>query len=129
MNGKETRRRGHPLGLGSVGNGPGNNIEERMHKLTMTARICWINTPRFCDNTGKRLPERTTSNLAGKIAIELYSDSMELVQVELPIFNGREGVAVGEPSRGCIMGVSLLESAKELALRAWSDKREAKVML
>ena len=127
MNGKETRRRGHPLGLGSVGNGPGNNIEERMHKLTMTARI-WINTPRFCDNTGKRLPERTTSNLAGKIAIELYSDSMELVQVELPIFNGRD-IAVGEPSRGCIMGVSLLESAKELALRAWNDKREAKVVL
>ena len=129
MNGKETRRRGHPLGLGSVGNGPDNNTEERMHKLTMTARICWINTPRFCDNTGKRLPERTTSNLAGKIAIELYSESMELVQVELPIFNGREGVAVGEPSRGCNMGVSLLEQAKALALRAWSDKREAKVVL
>jgi hypothetical protein len=103
MNGKETRRRGHPLGLGSVGNGPGNNIEERMHKLTMTARICWINTPRFCDNTGKRLPERTTSNLAGKIAIELYSDSMELVQVELPIFNGGK-VSPWRAKPRCIMG-------------------------
>lgn len=100
-----------------------------MHQLTMTAHICWINTPRFCDSTGKKLPDPVTSSLAGKVAIELYSDSIELVQVELPIFNGREGIAVGEPSRGCIMGVSLLESAKELALRAWNDKREAKVAL
>ena len=36
---------------------------------------------------------------------------------------------MGEPSRGCVMGVSLLEQAKALALRAWNDKREAKVEL
>ena len=100
-----------------------------MHQITMTAHICWINTPRFCDSTGKKLPDPVTSSLAGKVAIELYSDRAELVQVDLPIFNSREGIAVGEPSRGCIMGVSLLESAKELALRAWNDKREAKVAL
>ena len=100
-----------------------------MHQITMTAHICWINTPRFCDSTGKKLTDPVTSSLAGKVAIELYSDKTELVQVELPIFNSREGIAVGEPSRGCIMGVSLLESAKELALRAWNDKREAKVAL
>ena len=100
-----------------------------MHQLTMTAHICWINTPRFCDSTGKKLPEPATSNLAGKVAIELYSNKTELVQVELPIFNSREGIAVGEPSRGCVMGNALLEQAKALALRAWSDKREAKVTL
>lgn len=99
-----------------------------MHQLTMIARISWINTPRFCDSTGKKLDHVTTSTLAGKVAIELYSDAMELVQVELPIFNGRD-LAVGEPSRGCVMGASLLEQAKELALRAWNDKREAKVTL
>ena len=53
----------------------------------------------------------------------------ELVQVDLPIFSSREGIAVGEPSRGCIMGAALLEQAKALALRAWNDKREAKVAL
>ncbi len=100
-----------------------------MHQITMTAHICWINTPRFCDSTGKKLPDPTTSALAGKVAIELYSDRTELVQVDLPIFNSREGIAVGEPSRGCIMGAALLEQAKALALRAWNDKREAKVAL
>ena len=108
---------------------PARTTRNNMHQLTMTAHVSWINTPRFCDSTGKKLPDPTTSALAGKVAIELYSDSIELVQVELPIFNGREGIAVGEPSRGCIMGAALLEQAKALALRAWNDKREAKVVL
>ena len=107
---------------------PARTTRNNMHQLTMTAHVSWINTPRFCDSTGKKLPDPVTSNLAGKVAIELYSDRTELVQVELPIFNGRD-LAVGEPSRGCIMGASLLEQAKALALRAWNDKREAKVVL
>ena len=107
---------------------PARTTRNNMHQLTMTAHVSWINTPRFCDSTGKKLPDPVTSNLAGKVAVELYSDRTELVQVELPIFNGRD-LAVGEPSRGCIMGASLLEQAKALALRAWNDKREAKVAL
>ena len=107
---------------------PARTTRNTMHQITMTAHVSWINTHRFCDSTGKKLEHVKSSALAGKVAIELYSDRTELVQVELPIFNGRD-LAVGEPSRGCIMGASLLEQAKELALRAWNDKREAKVTL
>ncbi len=92
-----------------------------MHKLKMTARKIWINTPRTVDSTGKRLDEPKTSPLAGKVAIEIWTDRIALVHVELPIFAGREGLAVGRPDRGTMFGDSLQEAIQQLALRAWND--------
>lgn len=97
-----------------------------MHKLKMTARKIWINTPRTTDNTGKLLSKeeqeaRRSSRLKGKVAIEIWTDRLALVRVELPIFAGREGLAVGQPDRGTMFGDSLQEAIQQLALRAWND--------
>lgn len=92
-----------------------------MHKLKMTARKIWINTPRTVDSTGKRLdePKTSPSPLAGKVAIEIWTDRMALVQIELPVFIGKRGIEIGNPDRGVRLGDALIEAATQLALKAW----------
>lgn len=90
-----------------------------MHKLKMTAKKIWINTPRTVDSTGKRLDEPKTSPLAGKVAIEIWTDRMAIVQIELPVFIGKSGIEIGNPDRGVRLGDALIEAATQLALKAW----------
>ena len=96
--------------------------------LKMTATKCWVNLPRTTDSTGKLLDKaeqeaRRNSRLRGKVAIELWTDKTALVQVTLPIFATKEGLAVGRPERGTEFGDCMQETITQIALRAWHDGR------
>lgn len=101
------------------GMAPAATNENTMHKLKMTATKAWVNIPRTTDSTGKLLAEPKTSPLAGKIAIELWTDRMALAELELPVFIGKRGIEIGDPDRGTHLGDALIEPAKTLALKAW----------
>lgn len=78
----------------------------------------FVNIPRTTDGTGKLLEKpRGTGPFKGTVKVEIGSKNFSIVQVSFPVFDNKGELVIGDCKE--TMGDNIVETLKELALRAW----------